>query len=248
MGWDNASTVAQEVDNPQRNYPRTMISSAFLVAATYMLPVIAVGLAGLSAANFSSDANGGTGTWTDAARLIAGPAIAIGVVIGGMINGVGMFNPLMMSYTRIPYAMAEDNLLPRIFTRHNRFGVPWVSLLFCAAIWALALKFTFERLISIDLVLYGSSLLLEFIALAVLRHREPHLERPFRVPGGVFGATAIGIFPALLIAYSCYAARDEKVLGINALLFALLVAFSGAIIYWATSSLRQSAQTESGRL
>jgi len=231
MGWDNASTVAQEVDDPQRNYPRAMLGSAGLVAGTYMLPVIAVGLAGLAASQFDSGANGGTGTWTDAGRILVGPVIALGVVIGGMINGVGMFNPLMMSYTRIPYAMAEDGLLPRIFSRINRFGVPWVSVLFCAAIWGLALSFTFERLISIDLVLYGSSLLLEFVALAVLRYREPSLVRPFRVPGGKAGAIGVGVFPALLIVFALWAARNEHVLGLPALVFAALVGVAGALAY-----------------
>jgi len=232
MGWDNASTVAQEVDDPQRNYPRAMLGSAAMVAATYILPLLAVGLAGLDAAQFS------TGAWTDAARLLAGPALALAVVLGGMINGVGMFSPLMMSYTRLPFAMAEDSLAPRAFTLRNRFGVPWVSVLFCACIWALAVNFTFERLISIDLVLYGSSLLLEFIALPVLRRREPELPRPFRVPGGMAGAVAAGIGPALLIFFSMYAARNEHVWGLNALLFAALVGVSGALVYALNNLLR----------
>ena len=225
MGWDNASTVAQEVDNPQRNYPRAMLASAVLVAITYILPLLAVGLAGLDPNRFS------TGAWTDASRILVGPALALSVVVGGMINGAGMFNPLMMSYARVPYAMAEDRLLPKFFTRETRRGVPWVSLIFCAAIWALALNFSFERLISIDLILYGSALLLEFVALVVLRQREPNLARPFRVPGGTAGTIAAGIAPALLIAYASYAARNEKVLGLPALLFALLVALAGAILY-----------------
>ena len=242
MGWDNASTVAQEVDNPQRNYGRAMLGATGLVAVTYILPLLAVGLAGVAASQFSSDANGGTGTWTDAARIIVGPALGLAVVLGGMINGVGMFNPLMMSFTRIPYAMAEDRLLPRFFTRLNRFGVPWPSVIFCAAIWALALNFTFERLISIDLVLYGASLILEFIALAVLRRREPSLNRPFRVPGGMPGAIAAGIFPTLLIAFAMWAARDERVLGLPALLFATIVAISGALIYPLTKLLNPPTQ------
>jgi len=137
----------------------------------------------------------------------------------------------MMSYTRIPYAMAEDRLLPRIFFRINRFGVPWVSVLFCAAIWALALRFSFERLISIDLVLYGSSLVLEFVALAVLRYREPSLPRPFRVPGGKVGAIAIGVFPTLFIIFALWAARNEHVLGLPALVFAALVGLAGVLFY-----------------
>ncbi len=225
MGWDNASTVAQEVDDPQRNYPRAMLGSAALVALTYILPLLAVGLVGLNTAQFS------TGAWTDAARTIVGPALGLAVVAGGMINGVGMFNPLMMSFTRVPFAMAEDRLLPRAFTRRNRRNVPWVSVLFCAAIWALALSFSFERLISIDLVLYGASLILEFVALVVLRLREPGLRRPFRVPGGTLGTVIVGLGPTLLIAFALYAVRNERILGLNALLFATLVALSGALAY-----------------
>ena len=48
MGWDNASTVAQEVENPQRNYPRAMIVAAMLAAVTYILPLLAMAVAGLS--------------------------------------------------------------------------------------------------------------------------------------------------------------------------------------------------------
>jgi amino acid transporter len=235
MGWDNASTVAQEVENPQRNYPRAMLGAAALVAVTYIVPLLAVGLAGLAPDQFS------TGAWTDAARIVVGPVLGLAVVLGGMINGVGMFNPLMMSYSRVPYAMAEDRLLPRLFTRVNRFGVPWLAVVFCAMIWALALNFSFERLISIDLVLYGAALLLEFVALVVLRRREPDLLRPFRVFGGTAGAIAVGILPAALIVFALYAARDEHVLGLPALAFAALVGMAGAVVYPLTKLLASDA-------
>ena len=237
MGWDNASTVAQEVEDPQRNYPRAMVASAGLVALTYILPLLAVGLFGLAPEKFS------TGAWTDAARTIVGPALALAVVAGGMINGAGMFNPLMMSYTRVPYAMAlerecearlegrDAGMWARLLLRVNGAGVPWVSVVFCAVIWSLALGFTFERLISIDLVLYGSALLLEFVALVVLRRREPAMARPFRVPGGMVGAVGVGVGPALLIGFAMWAGRGEKVLGVNALLFAGMVAVAGACLY-----------------
>ncbi len=54
-----------------------------------------------------------------------------------------------------------------------------MAVLACAVAWALALRFSFERLISLDLILYGGSLILEFVALIALRIREPRLERPF---------------------------------------------------------------------
>ena len=238
MGWDNASTVAQEVENPQRTYPRAMLLAAALVAFTYILPLLAVALAGIPAGQFS------TGAWADAAAQLApsahsGVVLAFLVVLGGTISGVGMFNALMMSYTRIPYALAKEHFLPQAFTRLTPTGVPWLSVLLCGLAWALALRLSFERLISIDLVLYGAALLLEFVALVVLRLREPNLIRPFKVPGGTLGAILAGIFPAALILFALYAARNERVAGLPALLFAALVALAGPLIYLTTTRLRR---------
>jgi amino acid transporter len=241
MGWDNASTIAQEVENPQQNYPRAMIAAAILTSVTYILPLAAMAFTGLSSASFS------TGDWADAARQIGGrgfigAALALAVVAGGCINGVGMFNALGMSYTRLPMAMAEDAMLPAVFARRNRRGVPWVSVLFCSTAWALALNLPFERLISIDLILYGTSLLLEFAALVALRIREPELLRPFRAGNFKF-ACLLGVGPTLLIAYALYASHNEKLgapnsplANVSALVFAAAIALLGPPLYALTAA------------
>ena len=226
MGWDNASTIAQEVENPQRSYPRAMFASAAIVTGVYLLPLCAVYLAGIPAERFS------TGAWVDAATLLGGPALATAVVLAGSLDGLGTFNALVLSYTRLPAALAEDGLLPPVLARRGQNGVPWVSVLACTVGWALALGFTFERLISIDLVLYGASLLLEFAALAVLRIREPQMPRPFRIPGGLATVTALGIGPAALIGFALWASRSERVAGMPALGFSALVAAAGPLVYW----------------
>jgi amino acid transporter len=234
MGWDNASTVAQEVQRPQRNYPRAMLIATGLVALTYVLPLAAVALAGIPAEQFS------TGAWTDAAREVVGPWLALCVVVGGTINGFGMFNALMMSYTRVPYALAEEGMLPKVIARRTETGVPWVSVLLCSVAWALALRMSFERLISIDLMLYGGALVLEFIALVVLRVKEPELARPFRVPGGLWGAVTMGVGPTLLIGFALWAARGERVAGLPALGFAGIVAAGGPLIYLIAKTVRRA--------
>lgn len=228
MGWDNASTVAQEVHLPQRVYPRAMILSTALVAAIYILPLAATALAGLSVNSFE------TGDWTTAARHMGGPALAWSIAAGGVIAGIGMFNALVMSYSRLPMAMAEDGMLPRFVASRNRRGVPWVSVILCGIAWGLALKLPFEKLITIDLVLYGSSLLLEFVALIVLRLREPNLARPFKA-GNLACACLLGVGPTALIAYALYVSRADAVhLGpepVSALLFSLMVALLGPLLY-----------------
>jgi amino acid transporter len=235
MGWDNASTVAQEVEEPQRNYPRAMLMAAALVAMTYVLPLAAVAMAGIPADKFS------TGAWTDAAREMVGPWLALCVVLGGTINGFGMFNALMMSYTRVPFALAEEGLLPKAMAQRTRMGVPWVSVVACSVAWTLALGLTFERLISIDLVLYGAALLLEFVALVVLRVKEPELLRPFKVPGGLWGAVGMGVGPTVLIVFALWAARGERVAGLPALVFAGIVAAAGPLVYLLARSAKRAA-------
>src|SRR5215469_15348657 len=104
MGWDNASTIAQEVEDPQRAYPRAMIISALVVMCVYTLPLLAVWISGIPAERFS------TGAWVDAASLLGGPTLALAVVLAGSLDGLGTFNALTLSLTRLPYAMAEDGL------------------------------------------------------------------------------------------------------------------------------------------
>lgn len=226
MGWDNASTIAQEVEQPQRAYPRAMLASTLTVMCAYMLPLIAVWMVGIPAARFS------TGAWVDAAMLMGGPALALAVVLAGSLDGLGTFNALTLSLTRLPSAMAEDGLLPRVLAKRWANGVPWVSVIACSVGWALALGFTFERLISIDLVLYGGALVLEFMALAVLRVKAPTMPRPFRIPGGTAATIALGIGPVALIGFALWTARAERVADLPAPVFAALVAGLGAVIYW----------------
>lgn len=231
MGWDNASTIARDVDDPQRNYPRAMIGAALLTALTYVLPLAAMAVAGFSPQGFS------TGSWAVAAGSLGGPLLSLAVITGGVICGVGMFNALMLSYTRLPVAMASDGLLPRILLRRNRRGAPWVSIFACGLGWALALSIPFERLISIDLILYGTSLILEFAALIALRLREPDLQRPFQA-GNLAFACLLGVGPTALIVYALYVSRSET-LGdpgtmfarVSSSLFAAVVALIGIPLY-----------------
>jgi amino acid transporter len=232
MGWDNASTVAQEVENPQRNYPRAMIGATILVAVTYVLPLFAMAFTGFSIGNFS------TGDWVNAADALGGRWLGLAVVAGGAITGIGMFNALVMSYSRLPMAMADDGMLPGFVARRNNRDVPWVSVLLCGLAWALALNLKFERLISIDLILYGSSLLLEFVALVVLRVREPDMKRPFKA-GNLAFACSLGIGPAALIAYALYASRGEEITllrtSVSSLAFSVAVGLLGPVLYWFTA-------------
>jgi amino acid transporter len=194
MGWDNASTIAGEVDRPQRTYPLAMLAAVALVTLTYFVPVWAASRSGVDASQWAD------GSWVEVGSRVAGPALGVAIAVGGMVMGLGMFNALVLSYTRVPVVLAEDGYLPAAFRRlHPRTGAPWVAILACAAAWTLALGLPLKRLFALDVTLYGLSLVLEFVALVALRWREPRLARPFRVPGGIPGAVLLGVGPTVLV-------------------------------------------------
>jgi len=241
MGWDNASTIAQEVERPQRTYPKAMIAAVILVSLTYVVPFAAVYLAGVPAAAFTGD-----GAWAQVAGLIGGTwhgANWLGflLVLGGMMSAFGMFNALVMSYSRLPLAMAQDGMLPKVFGRtHSKTRAPWVAIVVLATGWALCLGLGFERLVTLDIILYGASLTLEFVTLVVLRIREPELKREFRVPGGLAGAISVGVFPLLVLGLAVLHGGSETVLGMNGLVFGTVIIVAGFVTYLATARLRRA--------
>ncbi len=240
MGWDNASTIAQEVERPQRTYPKAMVAAVVLVSLTYILPFVAVYFTGAPASSF-----GGDGAWAAIAGAVGGKIMGFEwlrflIVIGGMMSAFGMFNALVMSYSRLPLAMAMDGLLPKFFAKTSkRTQAPWISIIFCATCWAMCLGLGFTRLITLDIMLYGASLMLEFVTLVALRIREPELKREFRVPGGMAGAVTCGIFPLLLLSLAMVESGSETVLGMNGLAFGALIIGAGVVAYFATGKVRQ---------
>ena len=239
-GWDNASTIARAVDRPQKTYPRAMIAAVILVAASYILPFAAAYIAGVPAEDFRSE-----GSWAQVAGLIAGTWrgrnwLGALVVLGGMISAFGMFNALVMSYSRLPLAMAVDGMLPRIFARRSSLtGAPWTAIVACSIGWALCLGLGFQRLVTLEILLSGSSVVLEFVTLVALRIREPRLKREFRVPGGLAGAVLVGVCPVILMSLALEQGWRENLLGMNALLFGALLVVAGFALYWATAGMRR---------
>src|SRR5258708_21733261 len=108
-----------------------------------------------------------------------------------------------------------------------RSGAPWVAIDALAIGWAICLGLGFARLVTLDILLYGFSLMLEFVALAVLRFREPDLPRPFRVPGGLFGAIAVGIPPMLLLGFSIIRSEHEQVWKMISFAFGMILISAG---------------------
>jgi len=120
----------------------------------------------------------------------------------------------------------------------------WVAILALAVGWGLALNIGFERLVTLDIMIYGASLTLEFLALIWLRVREPDLPRPFRVPGGLFGAIAVGIPPVLLLGFAIVRSQSESVLGMSSFVFGLVLMAAGVAAYAVKHALKPGGWTQ----
>ena len=234
MGWDNLSTIAGEVEAPQRTYSRAMLGAAVLVMVSYLLPVGAVARTGIDPNSWA------TGSWVDVAQIIGGTTLAIAIALAGVIGAIGSFSTLMLSFTRLPMVMAEDGYLPRVFARRSaRTGAPWVAIAACAILWAVCFPLGFEKSLILDVLLTGLSILLEFWALVALRVREPELARPFRVPGGLAGAIAIGVPPLGLMIAAVVRNRTELVGATNELAVGIGIVAAGVGFYFLSKAFRR---------
>ena len=206
MGWDNASTIATEVEKPQRTYPRAMLVAVAIVALSYILPFAAMWMTGLTSTAWE------TGSWADIAGLLGGPLLRIGVVLGGMISAFGMFNALVMSYSRLPLAMAQDGMLPGVFGKlQKKSRAPWVAIIALAIGWAMCLGLGFERLVTHRHSSLRRQPVLEFVALVVLRSANRSCRAPSACPVACSERSPSASRPSLLLGFSQYcAARTSR--------------------------------------
>ena len=239
MGWDNLSTIAGEVESPQKTYTQAMFGSLVLVIIGYVAPIAAVARTGLDPNRWTA------GGWVDVGRIIGGETLGLAITLAGVIGAVGSFGALMMSFTRLPLVMAEDGYLPKIFTRQlSHTGTPWVAIIACAALWSLCYPLGFDRSLLLDVLLTGLSILLEFAALIALRAREPALTRPYQVPGGLLGVIAISLPPLLLMLVTIVRNGHELVGSTSELTIGAGIVIAGAVLYL-LSALVQSRRLNS---
>jgi len=197
-----------------------------IVVVTYIVPILAVQHQGVSSSAWD------TGFWVTVAGRFGGQKLAVFMTAAGVVAALSTFNALVLTLSRLPYAMARDGFLPQVFVKENGRGAPWVAILICGAFWALAMVLGFDATVMLDVLMTGLSILLEFASLIALRIREPNLARPFRVKGGYAGAVLLAIPPAILIALSCARNHAERVGPLNAFTLGLVLILLGVALYF----------------
>ena len=181
-GYEQLSTVAEEVDNPQRSYPMALALVVPLSIATYFLPTM------LSLAALGNWQQWHTRYFSDAAQLIGGAWLGFGMTLAAMVTNISILNATVLTTTRMPFAMAEDGYLPPVLTaKHPRFGTPWIAILASSAVYGLLAFETLTQLITVYMWLRIATTVMTVLAAWRLRRTLPDLPRPFRIPWGRAG-------------------------------------------------------------
>lgn len=227
IGWDNASTVQGEVRDSSRSYPKALAITLPLVTIGYLAPLSAT----LAASDWTKWREGG---WPDIARMTTGSfgePLAIMLAIAGMISAAALFNALLLSYSRIPFAMALDGLLPKSLAKVDVFSAPRNAVLISAVFYSVFSLLSFTHLVVADVLLYSLALFLEFGALIALRRNEPELRGSFRIPLGTRGVIMLALLPALVLLFVIALEIADGEYGVPAVAGALLVGLLGPVAY-----------------
>jgi APA family basic amino acid/polyamine antiporter len=194
-GWQNANYVAEEVEDPRRQLPFSLIGGTCAVVAIYVLVNIvylrALGLDGLASTSTPA---------ADAAERMFGSMGDRFVTAAIAVSTFGFLDLAILAPTRVYYAMAADGLFfPALARLHPIYRTPMVAIA-VQTTWScvLALSGTYGQLLNYvvfaDWIFFG----LTVLTVLVFRKTVPLTARPtlsFRAPG-------YPILPALFVATS----------------------------------------------
>jgi APA family basic amino acid/polyamine antiporter len=185
-GWYAPIYMAEESTEPARNLPRAIIGGALLIASLYLLinlaflralPVPALAASALPAA--------------DAARAVFSKGGATLVTVISLFTLLSLLNNILLETPRVLFAIGRDGLFTDKAALVSEGGTPRIALALTSAGVALViLTGTFEQVIALYAVLFLFSYVSAFLAVFVLRYREPTLPRPYKAFGYPF-STAI---------------------------------------------------------
>jgi amino acid transporter len=192
-GFEQLSTIANEVENPQKAYPRALAWVVPLSIATYFLPTL------LALAALGNWEQWHTRYFSDAALLIGGPWLGLAMTAAAAITNVALFNSTVLTTTPMPSAMAEDGYMtPFLARKHPKYGTPANAIIFSSVIYALLATHSLLQLISLYTWLRIATSILTVLSAWKLRKSAPELERPFRIPWGKTGLIYAVAAPILM--------------------------------------------------
>lgn len=224
FGFDTATVLAGEVDDPRRAVPFAIFVSVGIVTVLYtLMQFVCVG----TLPNLGSSAR----PVADVASLIAGPSAEAAVAAMTVLACAGVYGASITPATRLLYAMASQHQLPGWLARVDpRLHTPVPAILISSvAALALALSGSFIYLVKVTLIARMTVYAATCLALPALRRRGDVPDATVRVPAGNVVAVASALLCVALLARSSMREILDVALGTLAGLVIFYVTRTGAL-------------------
>jgi amino acid transporter len=226
IGWDNTTTYAEEVNKPVKTYLLSTFIAFGLTLFIYLVAVVTAISSGIDLAILGDEGFPMLGS------MVAGQWLAVILAGGGMASALGLFSAVLLSVSRVPKVMADDQLLPqRLQTLHPKYNTPYVSIIVCASVVSIMILWTFGDLVIIDVTLYGAALFLEFVSLIIFRIKLPDAKRPFKIPLNITGLCLLILLPISVYCIALTSAFSIEGRMLKPALFALGALLSAEVIW-----------------
>jgi APA family basic amino acid/polyamine antiporter len=203
IGFDAVSTTAEEAKNPKRDMPIGIIGSLVICTAFYaLIAAVFTGMIpyGDLVKTLSSEQ---AEPLTLAMKYVSMPNWMVGVVaFGSVVAHTAVLLVFQLGQPRIFFAMSRDGLLPPFFSKvHPKYKTPHVGTIITGVLVGVTAMFTSLDAM-VDLTNIGTlfAFILVCIGIMILRVRDPHRERSFKVPGGAFLLPTLGVISCLVLA------------------------------------------------
>ena len=195
-GYEQLSTITEEVEKPARNFPRGLAIIVPVAMVTFFLPTLAgIGVTG-------DWQNWTTGYMVTAARHAGGEWMAVAMFGAAMISVLLGLESTLLSSTRLPFTMAEDGYFHARLARLNaRFRTPVESIVLTTGICAALAVFPVTKLVPVYMWLRVATSVLTLLSVWRLRATRPDLPRGFRIPGGRLGVALVVLVPLTLFTW-----------------------------------------------
>jgi APA family basic amino acid/polyamine antiporter len=178
-GWYEPIYFTEEDKDVSRNLPRAMIGGVLMILALYLL----MNLAFLHVLSIPALASS-TLPAADAARAVFPDWSATFVTILSLLTLLSLINAVLLGAPRILFGIGRDGLFSQRAMEVAKGGTPRAALLLTAAgVAVFIVSGKFEEIIAVAAILLAALYFVNYLAVIVLRVREPTMSRPFRAWG-----------------------------------------------------------------
>jgi basic amino acid/polyamine antiporter, APA family len=193
-GWYSPIYMAEESTQPTLTMPRALIGGTVLVAGMYVIINVAIlrvlPLPVMAASQLPA---------ADAARVVLPHGGAELVTVISLLTVLSLVNAVMLLTPRILLAIGRDGFFTKKAALVSAGGTPRVALAVSNIVAAaMIMSGTFEQIVAVAAVLFLLNYVSAYLALFVLRRREPAAPRPYRAFGFPF-TTGIVLVGCVLV-------------------------------------------------